>query len=73
MAAVKISDSIVTNHTRPVAEPHLPPSNNAAEQALRHRVISRRISHGTRSSAASRAYAVLASIIETCRRRGTSP
>lgn len=57
---------------RPVAEPHLPLSNNAAEQALRHWVISRRISHGTRSSAGSRAYALLASIIETCRRRGVS-
>ena len=34
---------------RPVAEPHLPLSNNAAEQALRHWVISRTISHGTRS------------------------
>ena len=34
---------------RPVAEPHLPLSNNAAEQALRHGVISRTISHGTRS------------------------
>ena len=57
---------------RPVAEPHLPLSNNAAEQALRHWVISRRISHGTRSTSGSRAYALLASIIETCRRRGTS-
>ncbi len=57
---------------RPVAEPHLPLSNNAAEQALRHWVISRRISYGTRSSAVSRAYALLASIIETCRRRGAS-
>ena len=57
---------------RPVAEPHLPLSNNAAEQALRHWVISRRISYGTRSRAGSRAYALLASIIETCRRRGAS-
>jgi len=55
---------------RPLAEPHLPLSNNAAEQALRHWVISRRISHGTRSPAGSRAFAVLASVVETCRRRG---
>jgi transposase len=34
---------------RPLAEPLLPLSNNAAEQALRHWVISSRISHGTRS------------------------
>jgi hypothetical protein len=57
---------------RPVAEPHLPLSNNAAEQALRHWVIARRISHGTRSEAGSRAFALLVSVIETCRRRRTS-
>ena len=57
---------------RPVAEPHLPLSNNAAEQALRHWVISRTISHGTRSEEGSRAFAFLASLIETCRRRGAS-
>ena len=39
---------------RPVAEPRLPLSNNAAEQALRHWVISRYISHGTRSEEGSR-------------------
>lgn len=55
---------------RPLAEPHLPLSNNAAEQALRHWVISRRISHGTRSPSGSRAFSVLASVVETCRRRG---
>lgn len=55
---------------RPLAEPHLPLSNNAAEQALRHWVIARRISHGTRSEAGSRAFALLASVIETCRHRG---
>ena len=57
---------------RPVAEPPLPLSNNAAEQALRHWVIARHISHGTRSEAGSRAFALLASVIETCRRRGAS-
>jgi hypothetical protein len=57
---------------RPLAEPHLPLSNNAAEQALRHWVISRYISHGTRSEQGSRAFALLASVIETCRRRGVS-
>lgn len=57
---------------RPVAEPQLALTNNAAEQALRHWVIARRISHGTRSDAGSRAYALLASVIETCRCRGVS-
>jgi len=56
----------------PVAELHLPLSNNAAEQALRHWVIARTISHGTRSEAGSRAFALLASVNETCRRRKAS-
>ncbi|WP_244857282.1 IS66 family transposase [Aromatoleum bremense] len=55
---------------RPLDEPHLPLTNNAAEQALRHWVIARRISHGTRSATGSRAFALLASVIDTCRRRG---
>jgi hypothetical protein len=48
----------------------LPLTNNEAERALRHYVISRRISHGTRTEIGSRAFALLASVIETCRRRG---
>jgi hypothetical protein len=57
---------------RQVAEPHLPLTNNAAEQALRHWVIARRISMGTRSEAGTRAFALLASVIETCRKRDAS-
>ena len=57
---------------RQVAEPQLPLTNNAAEQALRHWVIARRISMGTRSEAGTRAFALLASVIETCRKRSAS-
>ncbi len=57
---------------RQVSEPQLPLTNNAAEQALRHWVIARRISMGTRSEAGTRAFALLASVIETCRKRSTS-
>lgn len=53
---------------RPLREPHLPLTNNAAEQALRHWVIARLLSHGTRSATGSRAFALLASVIDTCRR-----
>lgn len=55
---------------RPLSDPTLPLTNNEAERALRHYVIARRISHGTRSELGSRAYALLASVLETCRRRG---
>jgi transposase len=57
---------------RPLAEPHLPLTNNAAERALRHYVIARRISYGTRTPVTSRGYALLASVIETCRLRAAS-
>ena len=57
---------------RQVSEPQLPLTNNAAEQALRHWVIARRISMGTRSEAGTRAFALLASVIETCRKRTAS-
>lgn len=51
----------------------LPPTNNEAERALRHAVISRRISQGTRTSEGSRAYSALLSVIETCRLRQHIP
>jgi hypothetical protein len=48
----------------PFAEPN---------RALRHWVIARRISQGTRTAQGSRALALLASVIETCRKRNILP
>jgi len=56
-----------------VKNPQLPPTNNDAERALRHAVISRRISFGTRTAEGSMAYAALLSVIETCRLRNQDP
>ena len=56
-----------------LAHPELPLTNNEAERMLRHWVIWRRISHGTRTAVGSRTFALLASVIETCRRRAHSP
>lgn len=53
--------------------PSWPLTNNEAERALRHWVILRHISHGTRTPQGSRHFALLASVIDTCRRRGHSP
>jgi hypothetical protein len=53
--------------------PLWPLTNNEAERALRHWVILRQISHGTRTPRGSRPFALLASAIDTCRRRGHSP
>lgn len=51
----------------------LPPTNNEAERALRHAVIARRISYGTRTTEGSLAYCSLLSVIETCRLRKINP
>jgi hypothetical protein len=56
-----------------LAHPELPLTNNEAERALRHWVIARKLSLGTRTTEGSRAYALLASVIETCRKRNISP
>ncbi|MBF0154936.1 MAG: IS66 family transposase [Magnetococcales bacterium] len=53
-----------------VEHPTLPATNNVAERILRHWVIARQISHGTRTEEGSRAVAILASVIETGRLRG---
>ena len=57
---------------RPVEDPLLPLTNNAAESALRPAVIQRRLMGGTRCESGSRSFALLASVMATCRRRGAS-
>lgn len=57
---------------RVLAQPHLPLTNNFSERQLRHYVIWRRISYGTRTPAGSRSVSLLASIFDTCRLRGVS-
>src|SRR5512139_69807 len=56
-----------------LADPSLPLTNNEAERALRHWVIARYLSHGTRTEQGSRAFALLASVIDTCRQRHLLP
>lgn len=46
------------------------PTNNAAERALRHAVIWRKLSFGTQSASGSRFVERLLTVIETCRRQG---
>lgn len=57
---------------RPVEDPLLPLTNNAAESALRPAVIQRRLMGGTRCESGSRSFALLASVMATCRRRAAS-
>ena len=56
-----------------LSHPQLPLTNNQAEGVLRHWVILRKLSFGTRSEQGSRALALLASVIDTCHQRGVSP
>jgi hypothetical protein len=56
-----------------LSHPELPLTNNEAERALRHWVILRKLSLGTRTPVGSRVVALLASVIDTCRQRGHSP
>lgn len=57
---------------RVLAEPWLPLTNNFAERQLRHWVIARRISYGTRNRVGSNSLALLASVIDTCRLRNAN-
>jgi hypothetical protein len=56
-----------------VADPAVPPTNNAAERALRPLVIARKISGGTRSKHGSRTRMVLQSLVATWELRGLDP
>jgi hypothetical protein len=56
-----------------LSHPELPLTNNEAERALRHGVILRKLSLGTRTPVGSRVVALLASVIDTCRQRGHAP
>jgi transposase len=56
-----------------VEDPAVPPTNNAAERSLRHLVVCRKISGGTRSAAGTDAKMALASLFGTWRARGLDP
>lgn len=56
-----------------VVDPAVPPTNNAAERSLRHLVVSRKISGGTRSEHGTQTKLTLASLFTTWRLRGLDP
>jgi hypothetical protein len=58
---------------RILSYPQWPLTNHEAERALRHWVLLRKSSYGTRTAQSSRLFALLASVIDTCRKRGHSP
>ena len=56
-----------------VSHPDVPPENNAAERSLRHVVVSRKISGGTRSEQGTDSKMALASLFGTWRAKGFNP
>ena len=56
-----------------VAEPYVPSDNNAAERSLRHLVVSRKISGGTRSTRGTDSKMTLASLFGTWHAQGVNP
>jgi hypothetical protein len=56
-----------------VAEPAVPPTNNAAERSLRHLVTARKISGGTRSADGTTTRTRLATLFGTWRAQGLDP
>ncbi len=56
-----------------VSHPDVPPENNAAERSLRHLVISRKISGGTRSERGTSSKIALASLFGTWRSNSLNP
>jgi len=55
-----------------VEDLNIPITNNAAERALRHAVLIRRVQHGTQSEQGDRWVERILSIVETCRLQGRS-
>ena len=53
--------------------PGVPPTNNHAEQSLRHLVIFRKICFGTRSKSGLKTHSILPSLVQTARRQGVHP
>ncbi|MBK9316851.1 MAG: IS66 family transposase [Acidobacteria bacterium] len=53
--------------------PAIPSTNNESEQALRPRVIQRKVTNGFRSEWGAQAYAALQTILATAKKRGDQP
>lgn len=56
-----------------LGDPSIPPTNNAAERALRSGVIARKVSQCSKTQRGADGYAMIKSIVETAKRRGQHP
>jgi hypothetical protein len=53
--------------------PGVSPTNNHAEQSLRHMVIFRKICFGTRSEKGIKTHSILPTLVQTAKRQGVHP
>ena len=53
--------------------PGVPPTNNHAEQSLRHMVIFRKVSFGTRSDNGIKTHSIIPTLVQTAGRQGVHP
>lgn len=53
--------------------PGVPPTNNHAEQSLRHMVIFRKVCFGTRSDSGIKTHSIIPTLIQTARRQNVHP
>jgi hypothetical protein len=53
--------------------PGVPPTNNHAEQSLRHMVIFRKVCFGTRSDNGIKTHSIVPTLVQTARRQGVHP
>ncbi len=53
-----------------LADPAVPPTNNASEQGLRHSVVHRNVIRGFRSDWGADAHAIVTTVLDTARKRG---
>ena len=54
-------------------DPSIPPTNNAAERALRSGVIARKVSHCSKTQRGADGYAMIKSVVETAKRQAQHP
>ena len=61
------------NLLRFLEDPSIPPTNNAAERALRSGVIARKVSRCSKTRRGADGYAMIKSVIETAKRQAQHP
>jgi len=58
------------NLVRSLDDPAIPPTNNAAERALRPAVIARKVSHCSQTEGGARTFSAFSNVIPTAVKRG---